>query len=138
MAIKPEKNRKHFRKCLNSFAAACMAILILHVRGSTVGKSDEHSAPEQRAWVRGSPGKTPPYSLMAPGACTIWVQCPPTSHPNYTSEGTNAGEPSPPWKIKIVMACLRTILRDESQAIGNSPIRSSSPILNPSNEPTSA
>ena len=50
---------------------------------------------------------------------------------NYTSGGTKVGEPSPPWWIKIVMACLRTILGDESQTIGNSSLRFSSPMLNP-------
>ena len=42
---------------------------------------------------------------------------------------------SPPWKIKIVMACLQTILRDESQTIGNSPLCSSGPTLNSTNQP---
>ena len=32
----------------------------------------------------------------------------------------------------------RIILRDESQTIGNSPLRSSSPTSNPTNQPTSA
>ena len=40
-----------------------------------------------------------------------------------------------PWKIKIVMACLRPILRDESQNVSNSPLRSSSPTLNPPTNP---
>ena len=60
----------------------------------------------------------------------------PSSHPNYTSGGIKAVEPSLPWKIKIVMACLRIILCDESQTVGNSPLRSSSPMLNPTNQPT--
>ena len=34
------------------------------------------------------------------------------------------------------MACLRTILRDESETVGNSPQRSSSTTLNPTNQPT--
>ena len=46
----------------------------------------------------------------------------PSSHPNYTSGGINAGEPSFPERIKIAMLCLRIILRDESQAVGNSPL----------------
>ena len=40
------------------------------------------------------------------------------------------------WRIKIVIACLWTILRDESQTIGNSLLRSSSPKLKPTNQPT--
>ena len=41
----------------------------------------------------------------------------------------------PPWRIKIVLASLRIILRDESQTVGNSPLRSSSPTLNLTNQP---
>ena len=47
---------------------------------------------------------------------------------NYTSGGTEGGEPSPPWRIKIVMAYLRIILKDESHTVGNSPLRCSSDI----------
>ena len=36
-----------------------------------------------------------------------------------------------PWYIKIMMACLRTILRNESQTVGNSPLCCSSLTLNP-------
>ena len=54
---------------------------------------------------------------------------------NYTSEGTEEIEPSPPWKIKIVMSCLRIILRDGVESFGNSPQHSSSPKLNPTNQP---
>ena len=39
-----------------------------------MGKSDEewmNSALDRRAQVRGSPGDTPPYTLMAPGASKI-------------------------------------------------------------------
>ena len=55
------------------------------------------------------------------------------AHTNYTYGGTKAGEPSPPWKTKIVMACVRNILRVESQTVCSSPLRSSSPTLNPTN-----
>ena len=48
------------------------------------------------------------------------MQCPPSSHPNYTSGGTKAGVQSPPGRIKIAMACFRIILRDVSQTVGNS------------------
>ena len=65
-----------------------------------------------------------------------WVQYPPSSRSNYTSGGTKVGEPSPPWKIKIVMPCLRIILRNESQTVINSPLHSSSPPLNLSNQLT--
>ena len=40
-------------------------------------------------------------------------------------------EPSPPWRIKIKVACLWTILRDECQTIRHSPLRYSSLTLNP-------
>ena len=36
--------------------------------------------------------------------------------------GTKEGEPSPPGRIKIVMACVSIILRDESLTVGNSPL----------------
>ena len=39
----------------------------------------------------------------------------PSSHPNYAYGSTKAGEPSTSSRIKIVTACLRVILRDESQ-----------------------
>ena len=55
------------------------------------------------------------------------MQCLSSSLSNYTSGCTKDGEPSPPWRIKIVMACHRTILRDESQTVGNRPLRGSSP-----------
>ena len=48
---------------------------------------------------------------------------------------TETGEPLPPLKIKIVMACLRTILKDESQTVCNNSMHSSGPTrpwLNPS------
>ena len=44
---------------------------------------------------------------------------------------------SHPWWIKILMAILRPIIRDEFQTVGNSPRRYSSPTLNPSYLPTS-
>ena len=53
-----------------------------------------------------------------------WVQCPPCSHPNYTSGDAKAAEPSPPYRFKIAVACLRMIL---------SPC---SPMLNPANQQT--
>ena len=66
-----------------------------------------------------------PCTQMALGACKIRRGCnvlPYNSHPNYTSGDTKAGETSPPGRIKIAMACLRIILRDESQTICNSPL----------------
>ena len=62
------------------------------------------------------------------------MQCPLSSHLNFW--GYQSGGASTPWKIKIVMACLRTILRDEPQTVSNSQLRSSSPTLNPYNQPT--
>ena len=43
---------------------------------------------------------------------------------------------SPNWWIKIVMACLRTILKDESHTVGSSPLHCSSAMLNPTYLPT--
>ena len=63
------------------------------------------------------------------------AKCPPSSHLHCTSGGTNAGEPSLPWQIKIMMTCVRIILKDESQTVGNSPHRSSKQTLNPTNQP---
>ena len=40
-----------------------------------VSKSNEHSAPNRRAQVRGSSGEKPPCTLMAPGACKIRRGC---------------------------------------------------------------
>ena len=39
---------------------------------------------------------------------------------NYASRGIKAGDPSPPWLIKIVMAYLCIILWDEFQTAGKS------------------
>ena len=75
--------------------------------------------------------------MYAIGTCVIqnpsWAQCPPI--PNQITVGTTAGEPFPPWRIKIVLACFRIILRDETQTVDNSPLRSTSSTLNPTNEP---
>ena len=35
---------------------------------------------------------------------------------------SQAGEPSPPVRVKIAMACLQIFLRDEYQSVGNSPL----------------
>ena len=51
-----------------------------------------------------------------------------------SSGGTKAGKPSPQWQIKIVMACFRIILRNESQTVSNSPLRNSNPTLSPINQ----
>ena len=102
--------------------------------------SVKHSAPDRRAEVRGSPGETSLCALMAPGECKIRHECNILQVPiqNHTSGGIKAREPSPPWRIKIVIACLQTILRDESQTVGNSPQRFSSPTLNPTYVPFSS
>ena len=63
-----------------------------------------------------------------------WVQCPPRSHPKYSSGGTKAGEPFPLRQIKIVIESPRNIFRYESQIVGNSPLSNSSPMLNPTNQ----
>ena len=52
---------------------------------------------------------------------------------NYSFGDTKAGKPSPPWRIKIVMACLQIIFWDEFKSVCNSPLRSYSPTLNPTN-----
>ena len=66
-------------------------------------------------------GEIPPYTLMVLGACKLRCGCSvfQVFIENYTSGDTKARETSPPWQIKIMMTCLRTILRDESQTIGN-------------------
>ena len=89
--------------------------VLLQISRPAVAILDAHSAPDRRARVRDSRGEIPPCALMAPGACKIRRECNVLQVPfqNYTSGGTKAGELSPPWKIKIVMACLRTILRDD-------------------------
>ena len=60
------------------------------------------------------------------------MQYPPSSHSNYTSGSTKDKKPSLPWRIKIVMECLRTILRDECKTVRNNPLLCSSPTSNPS------
>ena len=39
--------------------------------GNAVAQSVEHSAPDRRAWIRGSPRETSLCTLLAPGACKI-------------------------------------------------------------------
>ena len=75
---------------------------------------------------------------MAPGARKICLGSNVFQVPiqNITSGDTKVGEPSPPWLIKIVMACLRTILTDKSLTVGNSPLRCSNSTLNPIYQPT--
>ena len=48
---------------------------------------------------------------------------------------TSFDKMSPLWWIKILMACLRIILRVESQTVGISPQLISTPTLNPTNQP---
>ena len=38
------------------------------------GKSEEHSSPDRSTWFRGSPGETPPCTLMASNACKICLR----------------------------------------------------------------
>ena len=87
------------------------------VEGTRELASPFSSGPE----VRGSPDETPPCTVK--GACCMqnpsWLLCPPSS---------DVGELSHPWRIRIVMACLRTI--------GNNPLRCSRPALNPTNLPS--
>ena len=72
---------------------------------------------------------------MAPSACKIShgcnvlqvpIQLIPLGVPKWGS-----GE-----QMKIVRACLRTILRGEFQIVGNSPLRRANPTLNPIYLPT--
>ena len=101
--------------------------------GAAMALSVEHSTPDRRSRIRGSPGEIPPCTLTAPGVCKICRGCNvlQVTIQNYISGGTDEGEPSRSWRIKIVMAYLRTILRNESQTIDNRPLRWSSPALNP-------
>ena len=75
---------------------------------------------------------------IAPGACKTRHKCNVLQVliQNSNSLGTKVGEPFSPWRIKIVMACFRTILKDEAQTIGISPLRFSSPTLNLTYLPT--
>ena len=50
-------------------------------------------------------------------------------------QSTKSREPSSSWRIKIVMAYLRTTLRGESQTVGNCALHNFSPTLNPYNQP---
>ena len=85
-------------------------------REGSSGQVNEYSAPE-------GPDSRLVWRNTVMYANGIWcVQYPPSSHLNYTSGGTKAGEPSLPGRIKIVMAYLRIILRDEFQTIDNSPL----------------
>ena len=97
--------------------------------GTTIFLYVEHSAPERRDRVRCSLGETPPCMLKAPGACR-WCNVPQVPIQFYTSESIKAREPSSLLRIKIVMTCHQTILRDESQNVGNSSLRYSGPTLN--------
>ena len=82
---------------------------------TAVAESDEHSAPDRRARVRDSPGETLPCTLMPPGACKIRRVAILFKFPSKLYLwGTKVGKPSPPWRTKFVIACLRSILRDES------------------------
>ena len=64
-----------------------------HISDTPVTLSAKHSAPDRRARVRGSPGKTPPFTLMAPGACKIRLGYNVFQVPfqNYASRGIKAG-----------------------------------------------
>ena len=81
-----------------------------------MAKSDESSAPDRRARVRGSPIETLPCTLVAPGACKIRRGCNILKVPIQIMPlgGIKVGEPSPPGRINIVMASLRIILMDGS------------------------
>ena len=96
----------------------------LFITEATVAQSEEFSAPDRRPRVRGSPGEKPPCMLMTSDAYKICGEGNVLLVPFQITPlgGTKAGEPSHPWRIKIVMACLRIILRDESQTVGNNPL----------------
>ena len=49
--------------------------LTKHCLGATVSQLAEHSAPDRRARVQGSPGEILPCTLKAPGACKIPRGC---------------------------------------------------------------
>ena len=85
-------------------------IISLKNKGLAEAKSDQHSAANQRARVRDSLGKTLPCTLMAPGACKICRGCNVLHVPiQIIFLGiSRGGEPSPPWKIKVVVGYVRT------------------------------
>ena len=94
------------------------------------------------------------WRLTVPSASLIWVAENVTSSeigllllfaltfPNFSPGSTKAGKRSLTRRIEIVMACLRTILRDESQTVVESdespidPIALLKPTLNPTYLPT--
>ena len=100
--------------------------------GLAVAKSDEQTAPDRRARVRGSPGETLSCTRMTFGACKILrgcnvlqvpIQIVPLGVPKRGSHSLRGGS-------KIVMARFRIIIRNESQTVGNSPLLRCSPTLN--------
>ena len=69
--------------------------------GEAVVQCVEHPAPDRIAWIRGSPGETLLYMLLAPGACKIRRGCNVLQVPtlNYTSAlGYKSGGASPSGK----------------------------------------
>ena len=67
--------------------------------------------------------RKPPCTLMAPGACKIHHGCNVLQVPiQIITLGMPKRGSIPPWQIKIVMACLRIILQDESKTGGDSPL----------------
>ena len=66
---------------------------------------------------------------MIPGACKIGHRCNVLHVPIQIKP---LGVVSPPWRIKIAMACLWIIFREESQTVCNSPLA----LLQPDVKPT--
>ena len=68
MRVKFLKNRFYKRKKKDE--KSCYLIFSSQ-SGPSVGKSNEHTAPDQQARVLGLLSETPPHTLMASGACKI-------------------------------------------------------------------
>ena len=119
--MKPEKSRKHYSKRSNIFPANYAFTLLKWASEPAFAKSDEHSAPDWRPGFEAKRHHVCQRHLMHvksvmeamfskfPSKLYLW---------GYQSWGAI------PRRIKIVMACLRIIVSDESQTIGNSPLLS--------------
>ena len=102
-------------------------------QGAAVALSKEYSAPDRRTRLRGLLGEAPPYTLIAPSSCKIRLGCNVLQAPIQIMHLglTNWVSIRSPWQMKLVIACVRTILKDKSQNVGNSSLHYSSPTLYP-------
>ena len=90
-------------------------ISIHDITGAMLQQSAEYPDPGRKVQVLGSSGEITLSMIKAHGASKIRNGYNDNQVPIQIIllGGTIAGKPSPPWPIKIVIAWLRTILRDE-------------------------